>query len=40
MVKKIVMVMLLPTTIMANAYAGTVGDSLRTTVFTGRAIHY
>ena len=33
MVKKIVMVMLLPTTIMANAYAGTVGDSLRTTVY-------
>ena len=33
MVKKIVMVMLLPTTLVANAYAGTVSDSLRTTLY-------
>ena len=31
--KKIVMVMLLPTTLVANAYAGTVSDSLRTTLY-------
>ena len=33
MMKKIVMVMLLPTTLVANAYAGTVSDSLRTTLY-------
>lgn len=33
MVKKIVMVMLLLTTLVANAYAGTVSDSLRTTLY-------
>ena len=33
MMKKIVMVMLLPTTLVANAYAGTVSDSLQTTLY-------
>ena len=39
MVKKIVMVMLLPTTLVANAYAGTVSDSLRTTLYY-RSVSY
>lgn len=40
MVKKIVMVMLLPTTIMAHAYAGSANDTLRTKVYyqTGNSL--
>lgn len=33
MVKKIVMVVLMPTTLLANAYAASIQDSLRTTIF-------
>lgn len=33
MVKKIVMVVLMPTTLMANAYAASIQDSLRTTIY-------
>lgn len=33
MVKKIVMVMLMPTTLLANAYAASIQDSLRTTIY-------
>ena len=33
MVKKIVMVVLMPTTLLANAYAASVQDSLRTTIY-------
>ena len=33
MVKKIVMVVLMPTTLLANAYAASIQDSLRTTIY-------